>query len=364
MTNRAEILATSADFVRTGSDDEIHEKFEGWIEEAGRVDWQTAMKRSVRDPRILRRLLNLPESDEGKEESFGTFVPLEFLSRMRRSDQTDPLLMQVLPRGLESSEAQPANFISDPVGDLGAMVTPGLLHKYHGRALLVSTGACGVHCRYCFRREFPYSDSKLLDPSSVIEHLRSDATIEEVLLSGGDPLTLRDDRLVDLIDQIESIEHVRRLRFHSRMPIVIPNRLTETLISRLASSRLSVWFVVHVNHANEWGQDVGAAVGKLIDVGIPVLNQSVLLRGVNDHLDALVELSQTLVNDRVTPYYLHQLDRVRGAAHFEVSTSRGAALVEQMRKRLPGYAVPQYVTEQPGRASKTPVSESLTYQDG
>ena len=354
MTNRTEILAATSRFVRTASELENRTKYLGWIDEANTVDWQRAMKRSVRDSRLLRDLLGLPPASDDNQ-TFPTFVPLEFLKRIKLGDRHDPLLRQVLPVGLENDPSRSESFVADPVGDLDSRVAPGLLQKYHGRALVVSTVACGIHCRYCFRREFRYSDNRMVDSDRMMDYLRDHPSIEEVILSGGDPLTLRDDHLGALIDRLESIDHVKRLRFHTRMPVVIPNRITTALVSHLKASRFSVWFVIHVNHAREWDSHVAKQVSKLIDSGIPVLNQAVLLQGVNDELESLVELSRVLINDRVTPYYLHQLDRVRGAAHFEVTIDRGRELINQMRKRLPGYAVPQYVTEQPGELSKKPL---------
>jgi EF-P beta-lysylation protein EpmB len=230
-----------------------------------------------------------------------------------------------------------------------------VLHKYRGRALLISTGACGVHCRYCFRREFPYAASGSASQSwgPALDYLREHDEISEVLLSGGDPLTLTDARLEKLFSAMESMDHVRRLRIHSRMPIVIPQRITAGLVDRLAASRLTVWMVVHANHPNELDDAVLSRLGRLIDSGIPVLNQAVLLRGVNDRVDVLAELCLKLVDHRIQPYYLHQLDRVRGAAHFEVPVSEGIRILEALRGMLPGYAVPTYVTEQAGEASKT-----------
>ncbi|MGB7347618.1 MAG: EF-P beta-lysylation protein EpmB [Pirellulaceae bacterium] len=336
------------------------------------VDWQTAMKRAIRSGQVLRETLGLPPLSAKAENTaddtislgeavstrnsipdFPTFVPLEFLSRIQPGRLDDPLLRQVLPVADEFNSVD--GFGSDPVGDLAAMPTAGVLHKYDGRALVIATGACGVHCRYCFRREFPYSDAGNAKESyrKVLQYIRDTPTIDEVLLSGGDPLTLVDEKLFDLISQIESIPHVQRLRFHSRMPIVIPQRVTTELVDRLKQSRLTVWFVIHMNHAQEWDTSVSQAIAKLIDAGIPVLNQAVLLRGVNESVDALAELSQTLINHRVQPYYLHQLDRVQGAAHFEVPVSVGLQLIEQLRSRLPGYAVPTYVRECEGELSKS-----------
>ena len=349
-----QILATTSDFVRSASSPPKSVSLQHQ-EEAGKVDWQTAMKRAIRSSDVLRECLDLPIAcHPGGEKQFPTFVPLEFLSRIKPGNPLDPLLRQVLPESAEDNH-QDARFVSDPVGDQSALVSGGLLHKYTGRALMITTGACGVHCRYCFRREFPYSENRPNDWSAALDHVRSRSDIDEVILSGGDPLTLVDAKLFDLIDQIQTIDHVKRLRIHSRMPIVIPQRLTDTLVSQLAGSRLATWFVVHANHANELDGLVLDRMSALIDAGIPVLNQAVLLRGVNDDVDTLADLSTRLINHRAMPYYLHQLDRVRGASHFEVPEQRGRQLIDELRQRLPGYAVPTYVVEQAGERSKTPL---------
>lgn len=289
------------------------------------------------------------------EDSFPTFVPREYLARIRPGDPSDPLLRQVLATRSEDVDAE--GFSSDPVGDRASVAAAGVLHKYRGRALVITTGACGIHCRYCFRREFPYTSLGSRDRSWApsLDYLRREATVHEVLLSGGDPLTLTDPKLGELVDAIESIDHVRRLRFHTRMPIVIPQRVTPWLVKRLAASRLTVWMVVHVNHPNELDSHVLASLAKFIDAGIPVLNQAVLLRGVNDDAQVLADLCLKLVDHRIQPYYLHQLDRVRGAAHFEVPVETGTRLMEQLRGMLPGYALPNYVVEQAGSDSKTPL---------
>ena len=318
------------------------------------VDWQTAMKRAIRDTNELRGRLQLPsETTESATTGFPTFVPLELLNWIRPGDLDDPILKQVLPVAAERQSV--AGFESDPVGDLNSISAAGTLHKYHGRVLMITTGACGVHCRYCFRREFPYAESSAIrenwQPS--LDYIRDHDEVDEVLLSGGDPLTLADEKLSKLIDQIESIPHVRRLRLHSRMPIVIPQRVTEALVDRLAGGRLATWMVIHMNHPQEWDASVATAIARLVDAGIPVLNQAVLLRGVNDDVETLAELSRKLVNHRVQPYYLHQLDRVAGAAHFEVPVSEGLQLVEKLRAILPGYAMPTYVVEESGEPSKT-----------
>jgi len=271
---------------------------------------------------------------------------------MRQGDPSDPLLRQVLPLAEELDS--PPGFTSDAVGDSAAMLSPGLLQKYHSRALLITTGACAVHCRYCFRREYPYSDSPKSpdDWQPALDRIAADPSIDEVILSGGDPLTLTDHQLADLARRIAQVPHVQRLRIHTRLPIVIPSRVTDDLIDWLRGNRLTPIVVVHANHANELDDATSAGLAKLIDAGIPLLNQTVLLRGVNDSAEALISLSRSLVNLRVIPYYLHQLDRVHGAAHFEVPVARGLELIAVMRKALPGYAVPRYVQEITGRPHK------------
>ena len=314
------------------------------------------MRTAVRDPAQLLSLLSLGEEwldpAEKTAAGFPLFAPREFIARMEVGNPHDPLLRQVLPIGEELVERK--GFTSDPVGDLAAQAAPGMLHKYHGRALLITTGACAVHCRYCFRRSYPYSDGprSLADWEPALEAIADDSTIEEVLLSGGDPLTIVDSQLAALVERLEAIEHVRRLRIHTRLPIVIPQRVNDELLSWLKSTRLAPIVVVHANHPHEIDDPVVHSLARLVDAGIPVLNQSVLLRGVNDDASALIELSKRLVNLRVMPYYLHQLDRVQGAAHFEVPVCRGIEIVEEMRRQLPGYAIPRYVQEIAGDDGK------------
>ena len=313
------------------------------------------MATAIRTAADLRRHLHLPPADPTAAESnFPVFVPLSLAARIRPGDPDDPILRQVLAAPAED-EMVPG-FGGDPVGDLPAAKDGGLIHKYHGRALLITTAACGVHCRYCFRREFPYADQSSRGKSyaPAIEQIRQDDSITEIILSGGDPLTLDDSAIDKLLDELERIPHLRRLRIHSRMPIVIPSRITTALVQRLATSRLTPWMVVHCNHAQEFNHEVSSAIARLINRGTPVLNQAVLLRGINDNITALANLSETLINHRVQPYYLHQLDRATGVAHFEVQPSQGRHLIDELKKILPGYAVPQYVTDRPGHPSKQP----------
>jgi EF-P beta-lysylation protein EpmB len=318
--------------------------------------WQDALRDAIRDPTELCRVLDLPAAiaDEAHsaERQFPLFAPRGFVARMRSGDPADPLLRQVLPIGVEQNAA--SGFVADPVGDEASVQQAGLLQKYSGRALLVTTGACAVHCRYCFRRHFPYSQlPRSLDEwRPALEQIATDAALNEIILSGGDPLMLVDSVLAALVDELSAIRHVRRLRIHTRLPIMIPERVTSELIELLRGSRPTPIVVVHANHANELDCRVQAALVRLAEAGILLLNQAVLLAGVNDSVAAQVSLAEQLVDCRVIPYYLHQLDPVAGAAHFEVPIATGRQIVEEMRARLPGYAVPRYVREIPGEASK------------
>lgn len=318
--------------------------------------WQAAMRSAVRDPAQLLDVLELgPQWRQPAQRAaagFPLFAPREFIARIEAGNPHDPLLRQVLPLAEELVSQE--GFTADPVGDLAAQTAPGMLHKYHGRALLVTTGACAIHCRYCFRRSYPYSDGprSLADWEPALEAIADDPNIEEILLSGGDPLTIVDSQLAALVQRLDAMDHIRRLRVHTRLPIVIPQRVNEELLSWLRNTRLTPIVVVHANHPQEIDDAVAQSLARLVDAGIPVLNQSVLLRGVNDNAAALIELSKRLVNLRVMPYYLHQLDRVEGAAHFEVPVCRGMELIEEMRRQLPGYAVPRYVQEIAGDESK------------
>lgn len=321
--------------------------------------WTRLLADAIRDPDELCAALGLPEdilpAARRAGEKFGLLVPRGYVERMTRGDPNDPLLRQVLPLGAELDEDP--RFVADPLRESEAQRFRGVLQKYAGRVLLVLTGACAVHCRYCFRREYPYQSSprgiEAWAPS--LAEIAADPTIEEVLLSGGDPLVLSDEWLAGLAARLDEIPHLRRLRLHTRLPIVLPERIEASLIDWLSRSRLSPIVVVHANHPRELSEPVQEALGRLVRAGILVLNQSVLLKGVNDDADTLAELSRRLLDARVVPYYLHQLDRVRGAAHFEVDETRGRMLVEELRRRLPGYAVPRYVREIPGEPQKTPL---------
>lgn len=323
---------------------------------SGRSDWASSLAAAVRSRGELLAELGLPDA-ESVETHFPVLVPRSYLSRMRPGDPIDPLLLQVLP--VQAENQLVPGYGLDAVGDQTARIAPGVIHKYEGRALLIATGACAVHCRYCFRRHYPYENEprRLEDWQPAIAALAADKSIKEVILSGGDPLMLTDTRLEDLVGMIASIGHVRRLRIHSRLPIVLPNRVTDRLLRLLHPSTfgLQTWFVVHANHANEIVDDCEDALRQLVQAGLPVLNQSVLLKGVNDTANALVDLSERLIDVGVHPYYLHLLDRVAGTAHFDTDETRARELIDAVRAQMPGYAVPTLVREIPGVSSKTPI---------
>ena len=319
-----------------------------------------SLAESIRTAYELVDALGLPERlrepARAAEKLFPVFVPRSFLARMRPGDERDPLLRQVLPLG-EETAPPPPGYATDAVGDAAARPVPGLLHKYRGRALLILAGACAVHCRYCFRRHYPYGEDprRLEDWEPAFEYLESDPSIREVLLSGGDPLMLTDERLARVAERLGRIPHLTRLRIHTRLPIVLPDRVTEDLLGLLKSTRLTPWVVVHANHPHELTGDCAEALRRLVRNGSPVLNQAVLLKGVNDDAEALCGLGERLADLGVQNYYLHQLDRVTGTQHFEVSDERAAELMRETHARLPGYAVPRLVREEPGAPGKTPL---------
>ena len=321
--------------------------------------WHRALAEAIRDPDELLDALQLGDEHRAaarrSAQLFPVMVPRSYLARMRPADPLDPLLRQVLPLGAEEDVVE--GFVPDAVGDATARRAPGLLHKYAGRVLLIATGACAVHCRYCFRRHYPYGDEprRLNDWEPAFQEIAGDPSVTEVILSGGDPLMLTDARLTGLCRRIVEVPHVRRLRLHSRLPIVLPERVTPGLLQLLTGTRLTPIMVVHANHPREIAGDCAVALRQLVRSGITVLNQAVLLKGINDDADVLTALCETLVDLGVLPYYLHQLDRVAGTAHFEVPEVVGLALIAAIRERLPGYAVPQFVREIAGAPHKVPV---------
>ena len=322
--------------------------------------WQRLLADAIDDPAVLLRALHLPDSllpaARRAAALFPLRVPAPYVQRIQPGDAADPLLRQVLPLDLEC-ETRPG-YSADPLAESTAQPVPGLLKKYHGRALLIATGACAVHCRYCFRRHFPYADAHAggsrLEPA--LAAIAADASIGEVILSGGDPLSLSDARLSDLAARLAAIDHVHTLRIHSRLPVVLPQRVDAGLLHWLARLPLRTVLVLHGNHPAEIDAEVGDALAALAHAGVTLLNQSVLLRGVNDDAGTLAALSERLHRTGVLPYYLHLLDRVQGAAHFDLPEARGVALIEALRRRLPGYLVPRLVREMPGADGKTVIA--------
>lgn len=318
--------------------------------------WQQAWRDCVRDPRELLALVGLGDEagrvPAGALEAFALRVPRGFVARMRPGDPDDPLLRQVLPLADELRTVP--GFGLDAVGDAAARKARGVIHKYEGRALLVATGSCAINCRYCFRRHFPYAQETAAAGgwADAVAAIAADPGITEVILSGGDPLSLATRKLSELTGLLRDIPHVRRLRIHSRLPVVLPERVDDELLAWLRGLPWPVAVVVHANHANEFDASVDAAMDALRGTGASLLNQAVLLAGVNDSIDALAALCERGFDAGVLPYYLHQLDRVAGTAHFEVDDARARALHAALVARLPGYLVPRLVRELPGDTSK------------
>jgi L-lysine 2,3-aminomutase len=325
--------------------------------------WQTDFAAAVTDPAELASLLGLPESwvAPAREAArmFPMRVPRSFVARMRRGDPTDPLLRQVLPVAEELEHT--AGRSSDPLQEADARRAPGLLHKYRGRALLIATGACAMHCRYCFRREFPYEDQQSDTGRwhDALAALAADPSIEELILSGGDPLSLGDARLQSLSRALADIPQLRSLRLHTRNAIVLPSRVDDGLVEWIKGLPWRVTVVLHVNHAQELEGDAVEAIARLRSTGALLLNQSVLLRGVNDDAATLVALSKRLHELGVLPYYLHLTDAVNGTAHFDVDELRGRAIVDALARALPGYLVPRLVREVPGEEAKVVLAAGL-----
>lgn len=326
---------------------------------AAPVRWQQRWREAIRDPRELLRQLGLDPLELGVSDAaagqFAVRVPHGFAARMRHGDRHDPLLRQVLPITDELKVVP--GFSLDAVGDGAAKKATGVIQKYRGRALLVTTGSCAINCRYCFRRHFDYGSENAAREGwrDAVDAIAQDPDIDEVILSGGDPLSLATHKLVELTQALRQIPHLRRLRIHSRLPVVLPERVDNELVQWLASVPWPVAFVIHANHANEFDASVDAAMARLRAAGATLLNQAVLLRGVNDSLPALQDLSERSFAAGVLPYYLYQVDRVEGVAHFEVDDDTAKALHAQLTARLSGYLVPKLVREISGDSSKRPV---------
>lgn len=325
-------------------------------------DWKKILAGGITDPRELLRRLGLKPGDVDPgldaEKLFAVRVPEPFVARMEYGRADDPLLLQVLPRGAEFDPSP--GFVADPLAEQGTPL-PGLLHKYRNRVLFMASTACAVNCRYCFRRHFPYDDNQLPRKqwSRLFDYLRLHPDVNEVILSGGDPLAASDSYLADLIERLSALPQLRRLRIHTRLPVVIPQRITGALLASLEASPLQTVMVIHSNHARELDDAVGDAMARCQTAGIRLYNQSVLLRGVNDTAAVLAGLSERLFTIGVQPYYLHLLDRVAGAAHFDVPAAKARAVMAQLLELLPGFLVPTLVQEIAGQTSKTPVDLRL-----
>ncbi|MEI2512003.1 EF-P beta-lysylation protein EpmB [Acinetobacter soli] len=329
-------------------------------------NWQSQLSDLITDPFELLDQLEICSDAllSGAilaSKSFKLRVPRAFVGKMRKGDPLDPLLLQVLPHHLELEEHP--EFVTDPLGEEAANQLPGVLHKYQSRFLLTLTGACAVHCRYCFRRHFPYQENlpKQDDWPQIKTYIEQNPYINEVILSGGDPLTLSNRKLKLWIERLESLQQVKILRIHSRVPVVIPQRLDNELLEILKSTRLRIIMVIHANHAAELNDQTCAYLEKLSQHGITALNQAVLLKGVNDDAQTLIDLSQRLFDARVMPYYLHVLDKVKGAQHFDLSGSKIDEIYHDILAGLPGYLVPKLVREIAGEKNKTPLFGKLTF---
>jgi len=321
--------------------------------------WQNELNRAIKDPKTLFEYLDLPKEYLPKaiqaHHAFPLRAPISFVSRIKKGDINDPLLRQILPLDLELVD-QPG-YNADPVGDSQAEKLPGLIHKYPNRVLLTLTGACAIHCRYCFRRHFDYqaSNPSRRHWSKILEYIKSDTGISEVILSGGDPLSLSDKRLQSLIADLEEISHVKFLRFHTRQPVVIPARITDEFIRLLSETRFKPILVLHINHPQEIDTELKTAIAKLKEANIDLLNQTVLLKGVNDSVSNLTNLSLALGQAGVFPYYLHMLDKVTGASHFNIEQAQALKIMEKLKQSLPGYLVPKLVQEVQGAPYKLDV---------
>ncbi len=319
------------------------------------LSWQQQLNSGFQNIHDLCQYLSL-DPDKLNLDTHPDFpfkVPMAYAKKIIPGDPQDPLLLQILP--LQKENQSVIGFLADPVGDLQAMPSPGLLQKYNQRALMITTGSCAIHCRYCFRRNFPYNEGQIRQQNleQALQFLEQNPQINEIILSGGDPLLLSDNKLSQLCNRISQIQSIKTLRIHSRIPLVLPDRITENLAKILSSTTQRCVIVLHSNHRNELDDKVQKACHVLQTTGITLLNQSVLLKHINDKASDLIELSETLFEFGVLPYYLHLLDQANGTAHFKVTENQALQLMAQIRLQLPGYLVPRLVKEQPGEGSKT-----------
>jgi EF-P beta-lysylation protein EpmB len=325
-------------------------------------NWQKELANVVTCPKVLLEMVGLSsqvhENDIKARSLFPVRVPLPFIKKIRHGDANDPLLLQVMPRHQEFLTK--SGFNKDPLLEQDNN-QPGLLHKYKSRVLVMFKTGCAVNCRYCFRRHFPYQENQLNKRSLIdaLSYIKSDKNINEVILSGGDPLMAKDDAISWFLDELEQIPQIKRMRIHSRLPVVIPARITEQLCERLAKSPLKIIFVNHINHANEIDNDFKNAMKMLKQANVLLLNQAVILKDVNDTVDAQINLSEALFDADVMPYYLHLLDKVEGASHFDIDEAQAIKIMAELLEALPGFLVPKLVREIGGQKSKTPIDLKL-----
>ncbi len=319
------------------------------------MHWRTIQKNNFHSIKELAKFLEIDPSALSSKPRFSLNVPVRLAKKIEKGTLDDPILRQFIP--LREEEKQTLGFVTDPVEDASFCKTSKLLQKYAGRALILTTSACAMHCRFCFRQNFDYDPKPSFEKE--LELIGEDASLHEVILSGGDPLSLSDSVLTKLLEDLSSIPHVQIIRFHTRFPIGIPERITEDFCNALAKSTKQITFVLHVNHPKELDCDVLKSLKLVQRLGIPILTQTVLLRGVNDDLETLKDLYLTSIANGIVPYYLHQLDKVAGTAHMEVSMEEGQNLIENLRQELPGYGVPLFVQEIPEQKNKTPLTTSV-----
>jgi len=314
--------------------------------------WREIQKNNFRKLDVLAKFLELDPKLIGSSSRFPLNLPTRLAQKIAKGTLDDPVLRQFIP--LNEEDIAMPGFTDDPVNDASFCKEDALLQKYAGRALLITSSACGMHCRYCFRQNFSYPEKSDFAKELVV--IEKDPSIKEVILSGGDPLSLSDRALGQLLTALDEIEHLKLIRFHTRFPMGIPERITPELLTMFAKLSKQLYFVIHANHANEFDEEVFAALKSIQKLGVPVLLQAILLKGINDRVEALQGLFEGCAMQGVLPYYLHQLDKVKSASHFEVSDKRGQELMSELRKRSPGYAVPRFVREIPGEKSKTPIT--------
>lgn len=320
--------------------------------------YRAALRHAIRSSKALLEFVGVTSPmlrpEVLQQPDFPVLVPRGFASRMKYGDPEDPLLRQVLALPAELVDAP--GFIKDPLAETqtrtGVNPAPALIKKYHGRALLITTSGCAINCRYCFRRHFPYAEHRDQKHTQALAAISADSSISEIILSGGDPLLLDDHALATLIEKFEAIPHLKRLRIHSRIPVVLPERITPQLLSLLKKTTLKTALVIHANHPNELDNQTARALNDLKQASALLLNQSVLLRDVNDCAPVLISLAEKLYDQSVQPYYLHMPDRVAGTSHFHVNDEEAKIIYGKMQAHLPGYLLPRLVREIPGENSK------------